>query len=162
VNKYKEVPVIRAQTAIDVGLDEARQWFLDLEKHPERYQFATHAGFRFVQGDFGEVGARFETQERFYGLRLTLRFELSEVGSSSFHFRLLQPSLPIWGAFIIEPCPPDTADQSNGVILHLDVGGTTKLGRRILNLPLVHSAIQRQIQAEVEHIKVSLETLQES
>jgi hypothetical protein len=160
VNKYTEVSVIRAQTAINVGLDEARQWFLDLEKHPERYQFATHAGFRFIQGDFGEVGARFETQERFYGLRLTLRFELSEVGASSFRFRLLQPPLPIWGAFIIERRDADRVDQVDGVILHLDVGGTTELGRRILRLPLVHGAIQRQTQAEVEHIKASLEALQ--
>ncbi len=157
MNKYTEVPVVRAKTTIDVGLAEARQWFLDLEQHPERYQFATHAGFRFVQGDFGEVGARFETQERFYGLRLTLRFELSEVRTSSFHFRLLQPPLPIWGAFIIET----RDDQSDGVILHLNVGGTTKLGHRFLKLPLVHGAIQRQTQAEVEHIKASLETLQE-
>jgi hypothetical protein len=156
VNKYEETPVIRAQTSIAVSLNEARQWFLDLEKHPERYQFATHAGFRFVQGDFGEVGARFETQERFHGLRLTLRFELSDVEATSFRFRLLQPPLPIWGAFVIEPRDSDTGDQTDSIILYLDVGSTTRLGRRILNLPLVKDAIQRQTQAEVEHIKASL------
>ncbi len=145
---------VEAQTPVEVSPEAARQWFLELKEHPERYQFDTHAGFTFTQGDFGEVGARFETQERFYGLRLTLRFELTEVGESEVRFRVLRPPAPVWGAFILE------AEGFQKTLLTLRIGSENRAGAAFLNLPLVRGAIQRQIQAEVENIRDSMERTQ--
>ncbi|NBD34549.1 MAG: hypothetical protein GVY30_00955 [Chloroflexi bacterium] len=145
---------IQAQTHVEVSQKAARQWFLELKEHPERYQFDTHAGFTFTQGDFGEVGARFETQERFYGLRLTLRFELTEVGDTEVRFRVLRPPAPIWGAFLLE------AEGPQQTLLTLRIGSDSQAGAAFLNLPLVRGAIQRQIQAEVENIRDSMERTQ--
>ncbi len=148
-----ETTLLNAQTYINVSQAVARQWFLGLETHPERYQFDTHEGFQFVKGNFGEAGALFETQERFYGLRFTLRFELTEVKDNSFYFRLLSPALPVWGAFVLKA---HTAEKTS---LALKIGATTRSGRWVLRLPLLRGAILRQINAEVEHIKTSMETL---
>ncbi len=140
-----------AKSIADVSHDEARQWFLNLKTHPERYQFATHAGFEFVQGDFGEIGARFQTEERFFGLRTTLRFELTDLERYRFRFQLLRPALPIWGTFFLERI----SDHQTAV--HLRIGSDRDLGRLILNLPLIRTAIRRQIQGEVDHITASME-----
>ena len=112
---YNEQPIITASVEVAVGVDQARRWFLELEKHPERYQFDTHAGFRFIQGNFGQVGARFETEEWFFGLKLTIRFELTDVDDELVRFRVLRPSVPAWCAFVLERV-------SDGVTrIHLDV-----------------------------------------
>ncbi len=145
---------LEAQTYVEVSQEAARRWFLDLKEHPERYQFDTHAGFTFTQGDFGEVGARFETQERFYGLRLTLRFELTEVGDTEVRFRVLRPPAPIWGAFLLE------AEGPQQTLLTLRIGSDNQLGATFLSLPLVRGAVQRQIQAEVDNIRDSMERTQ--
>ena len=142
---------IQAETAVNVSVAQARQWFLELETHPERYQFETHAGFAFSQGNFGEIGARFQTWEQFHGLKINLHFELTAASDHHFQFRLLRPPLPIWGAFFIEKTSDNTTN------LRLEVGGTTALGQCLLQLPLVQKTIQRQIQSEVEHIKASME-----
>jgi hypothetical protein len=146
-----ESAAIKAEETVHVSIAQARQWFMELEKHPERYRFETHAGFAFTQGNFGEIGARFQTRERFYGLKLALRFELTEVGDTRFRFRLIRPALPVWGAFAIEEVP------GNGTSLSLAIGGTTRLGAWLLRLPLVRGAIRRQILGEVEHIKASMQ-----
>jgi len=146
-----ESAAIKAEETVHVSIAQARQWFMELEKHRERYQFETHAGFAFSQGNFGEVGARFQTWEQFYGLKLTLRFELTEVGDTRFRFRLIRPALPVWGAFAIEEAPGGTTNLS------LEIGGTTRLGVWFLRFPLVRGAVQRQIRGEVEHIKTSME-----
>ena len=148
-----ESVVIKAEATVYVRMAQARQWFLELETHPERYQFETHAGFAFTQGGFGEIGARFQTQEQFYGLKLTLRFELTEVGDTRFRFRLIRPALPVWGTFVIEEAPGDNTDLS------LEIRGTTRLGAWFLQLPLVRGAVQRQIRGEIEHIKASMEAI---
>ncbi len=148
-----ESAVTKAEEAVNVSIAQALQWFMELETFPERYQFETHAGFAFVQGNFGEIGARFQTREQFYGLKLTLRFELTEVGDRHFRFRLIRPALPVWGAFFIEEAPGDTTSLS------LEIGGTTRLGAWFLWLPFVRGAVQRQIRGEVEHIKASMEAI---
>jgi hypothetical protein len=149
-----EGAIVQAAAQVNVSTTQARQWFLDLKTHPERYQFETHAGFAFTQGNFGEIGARFQTWERFHGLRANLHFELTQTGESHFHFRLLRPPLPIWCAFrLIE----ETTDNTTN--LHLEVGGTTSLGLWFLRLPLIKRTIQRQIQSEVDHIKASMEAV---
>jgi hypothetical protein len=145
---------VQAQTHVEVSQEAARQWFLELKEHPERYQFDTHKGFTFTQGDFGEVGARFETQERFYGLRLTLRFELTEVGDTEVRFQVLRPPVPVWGAFILE------AEGPQQTLLTLRIGSDGQAGAAFLHLPLVHGAVQRQIQAEVDNIRDSMERTQ--
>lgn len=145
--------IIRADTSVDVGTAQAQQWFLDLETHPERYQFETHAGFAFTAGNFGQVGARFQTWEQFHGLRANLHFELTETSDHYFRFRLLRPPLPIWCAFAIEERVADATSLS------LEVGGTTALGAWLLRLPLVKGTVLRQIQAEVDHIKASMEAI---
>lgn len=146
-----ESAVIKAEATLDVSVAQARQWFIELETFPERYQFETHAGFAFVQGNFGEIGARFQTREQFYGLKLTLRFELTEVGDRHFRFRLIRPALPVWGAFVIEEAPGDSANLS------LEIGGITRPGAWFLQFSLVRDAVQGQIRGEVEHIKASME-----
>jgi len=146
-----ESAIIKAEEKVHVRIARARQWFVELETHPERYQFTTHAGFTFVQGNFGEIGARFQTWEQFYGLKLRLCFELTEVGDAHFRFRLIRPALPVWGAFAIEEAPGDNTSLS------LEIGGTTWPGTWLLQLPLVRDAVRQQIRGEVEHIKASME-----
>ncbi len=145
--------IITAQVPVEADVERVRRWFLELESHPERYRFETHAGFTFTQGDFGEVGARFQTQERFHGLPITLNFELTEVTDTYFRFCLIRPPLPVWGAFAIQQANDATAH------LRLEIGGTTRLGAWLLRLPLVNGAIHRQIRAEVQHIQASIEAL---
>jgi hypothetical protein len=151
-----ESVIMKADAPVNVDLADARRWFLELEDHPERYQFETHAGFEFTAGSFGEAGARFQTWEQFFGLKLTLHFELEEVGETHFRFRLIRPSLPVWGAFVLESTP------GNATILRLEIGGTTGLGRWLLRFPLVKRAVQRQIQGEIDHIKESMENVYSS
>jgi hypothetical protein len=143
--------MITAEVPVRVAVGAARRWFMELETHPERYRFETHAGFTFTQGNFGEIGARFQTRERFWGLPLTLSFELTQVEAQRFHFRLIRPRLPVWGAFTIE----ETGDGTT--VLRLDVDGTTRLGAWMLRLRPVRGAVRRQIHGEVEHIKASME-----
>ena len=140
-------------TPVKVTSAEARKWFLDLETHPERYQFETHAGFAFSKGNFGESGARFQTWERFLGLTINLHFELTETGNSQIRFRLIRPPLPIWGAFAIKETTRD------GIDLSLEVGGAGRAGEWFLRLPIIKGAVQRQIAGEIEHIKASMEAL---
>jgi hypothetical protein len=143
---------ISAQTLVNVSASQARDWFLSLKDHPERYRFATHAGFEFVQGNFGEVGARFKTREKFYFLRQELLFELIEVDETSFRFRLVSPSwLHVWGAFTVQELSPES------VSLRLDIGSTTQYGRLWLRFYPLAAAIRRQITLEVTHIKASME-----
>jgi hypothetical protein len=149
-----ESAIITAEATVNVGTAQARRWFMELETHPERYRFETHAGFAFTQDNgrrFGEIGASFHTWEQFYGLKLTLRFELVEVGEMHFRFRLTRPPLPVWGAFVIQETCNDTTH------LRLEIGGTNRLGKWLLRFPLVRGAVQRQIRGEVEHIKTSME-----
>lgn len=151
--EHAEHPIIRAATQVQVTGAEARRWFLSLETHPERYQFETHAGFAFSAGNFGEIGARFQTWERFMGLTFNLHFELTETGDSHFRFRLIRPPLPIWCAFTI------VEHTGNSIDLGLEVGGTSHTGEWFLTLPVVRPTVQRQIASEIEHIKTSMEAL---
>ena len=146
-------PIAVATAAVGVAADQARRWFVELETHPERYRFETHAGFRFTRGNFGEVGARFETCERFCGLGLSLSFELAEVGDTQFRFRLIRPGVPIWGRFMIEETPGGTVE------LRLGIGGTTRLGAWFVQFPPIKGAVQQQIRREIAHIKASMEAV---
>ena len=141
-----------AQAVVNVPEERARDWFLSLEAHPERYRFDTHDGFEFVEGGFGEVGARLRTRERFFGLTLALLFELTEVGESEFEFRLVRPEwLDVWGRVDIR------AEGEELSRLSLKVGSETLFGRMMLRLFPVAGAVRRQIRGEVEHIKQSME-----
>jgi hypothetical protein len=148
-----ERAILQASTSVNASTAQARQWFLSLKTHPERYQFETHAGFAFTEGNFGEIGARFQTWEKFHGLKFNLHFELMETGESYFRFRLLRPSLPIWCTFRLTEKTDDTTD------LRLEVGGTTSSGLWFLRLPLIKRTIRKQIQSEVDHIKASMEAV---
>jgi hypothetical protein len=144
--------ILNARAVVDVSLEEARQWFLSLEEHPERYQFETHQGFTFVEGSFGQVGARFKTRERFFFLTLELLFELTKVGDSAFWFRLVRPrSMEIWGRFDIE------SDGAGTSLLSLSIGSESRLGQLMLRFSPVATAVHRQIQGEVAHVKASME-----
>lgn len=145
--------IIKASTSVKTGADAVRDWFLSLQTHPKRYQFETHAGFAFTNGNFGEIGSQFQTYEKFYGQKLTLNFELTKIGAHNFNFRLKNTGLPFWGAFIIEP------GEDQHCTLHLQVGGLNSWGQLLLQLPLLHTAVQKQIQGEVAHIKASIEAL---
>ena len=143
--------IIQAEAVISVGIARARQWFMELEAHPERYVFETHAGFVFTEGDFGQVGARFATRERFYGVRFSLGFELIDVDERRFEFRVIRPSLPIRGAFSLQEV------DVNNTKLCLEIEAADRAGRWILGLPGIREAIERQIRGEAAHIKASME-----
>ena len=149
----REPPVLQAAARVGVSLQQARAWFLSLANHPERYQFDSHAGFTFTKGRFGEPGARFHTTERFYGLSVTLKFELTEVAKDRFTFRLLAPVRGIWGCFDLAPA------GSEMTRLVLAIGSDRRLNRWFLKLPLTRGAVHQQINREVEHIKQSMESL---
>ncbi|MGD2176301.1 MAG: hypothetical protein PVG71_00605 [Anaerolineae bacterium] len=144
--------ILTAQTVVDVPVEQARDWFFSLEEHPERYQFETHEGFEFVEGSFGEVGARFKTRERFFFLKLELLFELTEVGESEFWFRLVRPGpMQLWGRFDID------REGEERSLLSLAIGSETRVGQLTLRSFPVATAVHRQIHGEVGHIKASME-----
>jgi hypothetical protein len=146
--------IISAEREVSVSVDQARDWFLSLEDHPERYRFATHEGIEFVGGNFGDVGARFGTREKFYFVKLGLLFELVEVDEASFRFRLIRPAwMDVWGRFSMRETSPGS------VSLRLEIGSDTRRGRSWLKLLPVAAAIRQQITGEVEHIKESMETV---
>ncbi len=147
-------PVLIAKALVRVPVDFATAWFLALADHPERYAFESHAGFVFTQGEFGEPGARFQTEERFAGLvKLVLKFELTEVEDHRFIFSLLSPARDVWGYFELEPASP------NSTHLRLAVGSHRSFQRRLLGLPPVRGAVQHQIEGEVAHISRSMVSL---
>lgn len=149
--------IISAQREVDVSVEEARDWFLSLRDHPERYRFETHQGIEFVRGDFGEVGTRFKTREKFYFLRLELLFELIEVGKAWFRFRLISLApLQVWGAFNVQELGPER------VLLRLEIGSDAELGRALFNFSPIKAAVRGQITGEVVHIKGSMESLSRS
>lgn len=144
-------PILSVETEVDVSAEEAQDWFLSLEEHPERYAFETHEGFEFENGSFGEVGGRFRTRERFFFATLELVFELKEVGERAFSFRLLRPSsLGVWGRFAID----GDREQSS---LSLQIGSETRVGQLLLRCYPVAVAVHRQICGEIRHIKRSME-----
>lgn len=144
--------IISAGTTINAAAGQARDWFLSLQDHPERYRFATHEGIEFVHGSFGQVGAHFKTRERFYCLKLELLFELCEVGTDLFCFRLIDPAwLHVWGAFRVQSV------EAESIFLRLEIGSSSRWGQFWLGLYPVAAAIRRQIMQEVAHIKASVE-----
>jgi hypothetical protein len=144
--------ILSAQAKVDVPKQAARNWFLSLKEHPERYTFDTHQGFEFEGGGFGEVGARFRTRERFLFLKVELLFELAEVRETAFSFWLSRPScIGVWGRFEIE------GNKDGQSVLSLDVGSETRLGQLLLRFYPVAVAIHRQIRAEIHHVKGSME-----
>ena len=146
--------IISAEREVNVSVDRARDWFLSLEDHPERYRFATHEGIEFVGGNFGDVGARFRTREKFYCLKLELLFELVEVDETSFRFRLIRPAwMNVWGRFLMRELSPGC------VSLRLEIGSDTRRGQSWLKFSPVAAAIRQQITREVEHIKESMESV---
>jgi hypothetical protein len=147
-------PVIRAEQEVNVTIDEARNWFLSLQEHPERYRFETHMGIEFVKGTFGEAGTRFKTREKFLFLTIDLQYELVEVDERSFAFRLLNlPWFHIWGAFRVKK------RNAHNVLLALEIGASQPLGRSFLSFYLVKTAVNGQVHREVAHIKQSMESL---
>lgn len=144
--------MISAEKEVNVSVDQAREWFLALEEHPERYRFATHEGIEFAGGNFGDVGARFRTREKFYFFKLDLLFELTDVDEGSFRFRLIRPTwMDVWGMFSVRE------SGSGRAILQLEIGSDTQRGQLWLKFSPVTAAVQRQITREVEHIKESME-----
>jgi hypothetical protein len=146
-------PVLIATSTIDVSVEQARTWFLSLADHPERYQFHSHRGFSFTDGRFGQTGSRFQTEERFCFLRLTLRFELIDVDHRKFTFQLLKPVGAIYGHFRLG------LQEGNLTRLELAVGSGQSCRRLLLRTPPIRGAVQQQIGREVAHIKQSMESL---
>lgn len=148
------IPVLSIRAGVGVTLEQARDWFLSLREHPERYRFATHEGFVLTEGDFGRPGARFYTIERFGGLRRRLEFVLSAVGDTWFEFTLLKPlNGQIVGAFLLSP------GDSATTTLTLRVGARTAWSACLLRFAPVRIAVTRQVVAEIRHIKASMEAL---
>jgi hypothetical protein len=151
LDEQRAQPALTAEATVRVPAEAAREWFLALQNHPERYRFSTHAGFAVTAGSFGEEGSKFQTLERFYRVPLRLSFELTEVGTFYFRFRLRRPPLPIWGAYSIARLTEDTCRIS------LSIGTTASGATWLLSLPLLRGGVKGQIQREVEHVKRSME-----
>jgi hypothetical protein len=147
--------VLSAETNIHVPVNFARSWFLELADHPERYSFESHAGFTFTQGEFGEPGAHFQTEERFAKIA-KLKFELTEVAEHRFTFKLRKPIRHIWGYFSLDP-----GGRTN-TRLRLAIGSDRQLQRKMLQIPPIRSAVQHQIEGEVANIANSMSTLYHS
>jgi hypothetical protein len=143
--------LLEARAILGVEPGTVRQWFRELEAHPERYQFETHAGFTFTSGSFAQIGARFCTRERFCGVPVTLEFRLTEVSEDGFAFELTRPALPVWGAFRIEQAADSTT------VLSLIVGENTPWSAWFLRAPPIRTAVQHQISGEIANIKSSIE-----
>jgi hypothetical protein len=156
--------VLCAQTDVNVTVAQARAWFLSLQDHPERYRFATHDGVAFVEGNFGQAGARFQTRERLFAnvfarCTWTLHFQVEEVAETAFRFRLLRPSWAgVWGAFVLNEVDAASV-RTSSLSLRLEIGAATRLGQWLLRLYPVRTAVRRQIAGEVAHIKASMEAL---
>ena len=150
MNDYKLI--LTAETDVHVDVDTARQWFLGLKEHPERYAFASHKGFYFIEGDFGEVGARFYTLERFRGIETKLTFTLTEITSDSFTFVLNSPIRNIKGKFTL------TERERGLTTIGITVFGRTKRIERLFTLKPLSQAVQKQISGEVQNIKISMES----
>jgi hypothetical protein len=147
-------PIVSAQQEVNVSIDEARDWFLSLKDHPERYRFETHQGVEFLQGTFGEEGSRFKTREKFTFLTIDLQYELIEVGEGLFGFRLVNlPWFHIWGVFRVKEL------SAHRVVLALEIGASQPLGRSLLTFYPVKMAVDGQVHREVAHIKQSMESL---
>ncbi len=149
--------IVSAEREVNVSVNQARDWFFALKDHPDRYRFETHLGIEFIRGDFGLVGSRFKTRERFYFLEIELYFELAGVDDRSFRFRLVSlPWAGIWGGVRVEERGPHT------VMLCLEIGSTRPVGRALLRFYPVETAVRRQITREVEHIKASMEAIRDT
>jgi len=144
--------LMRAETYVHIEAHNAKQWFFGLKDHPERYTFASHGGFYFIEGNFGEVGSRFYTKERFHGMLLKLTFSLTEVTSNSFAFELLKPIRNIKGIYTI------TKSDNNMTLVSLSVYARTKRIRLMFKMRPFYRVIQKQINSEVKHIKKSMES----
>lgn len=142
-----------ASARLNVTLAQTRAWFMALADHPERYHFASHAGFIFTRGRFGEVGALFQTDEVLGGIRMTLKFELTRVRAQQFSFALRHPVRSIHGRFTLAPLSEGRTQ------LELAVGSPHRGTNFFLRLPVVRGIIQHQIKEEVRHIKESMEAL---
>jgi hypothetical protein len=145
--------VISAEREVNASVYQAREWFLSLKDHPERYRFGTHEGIEFVEGNFGDVGGRFKTREKFHFLTLELLFELVEVDDVSFRFRLIRPAwMDVWGRFSMLELSP------GAILLRIEIGSDTQRGGAWLKFSPVAGAIRAQITGEVDHIKESMES----
>lgn len=146
--------MISAEDVVNFSTEQAREWFLSLKDHPERYRFGTHEGFEFLEGNFGEVGSRFKTRERFQFLTLELYFEMVEVDDISFRFRLTKPAwMDVWGRFSMLELSPEA------ITFRIEIGSDTRRGGWWLSLPPVAGAIREQITGEVYHIGESMESI---
>ena len=143
--------LLTAETDVHVNIDNVRQWFMGLKEHPEQYTFASHEGFFFTEGDFGEVGARFYTKERFSGLLAKLTFSLTEVTANSFTFELIKPLRNIKGQYAL------AQREQNITTVTLSVYARTKNIIRLFDIKPFSQAVKNQINREVQHIKTKIE-----
>ena len=140
-----------AESIVSVQEDGARKWFLALSEHPENYRFASHLGFYITEGNFGEVGSRFYTKERFHGFMLKLSFRLTEVSANRFTFTLLKPISNIDGTFTI------TKVDTSQTRITLCLSSSHKFICQLFKIRPFYRAVQMQITSELQHIKTSME-----
>lgn len=105
----------------------------------------------FTYGAFGEIGSEFYTRERFFGITIKLRFRISDVKNEVFTLKCLPPLKGSWCTFAL------ASEAPARTCLTLSVGTEKRLYAKLLGLHSLRHAIQRQIDAEVEHIKTSIE-----
>ena len=144
--------LMRAEARVNIEADDARKWFLGLKTNPEDYNFSSHLGFYFTEGNFGEIDSRFYTKERFYGIMLKLSFRLTERSANSFTIALHKPIRNIDGTFAISK-----VDES---ITRIDLSlfARTKPIYRLFQIRPLYEAVQEQINSEVQHIKAAMES----
>ena len=146
--------LLTAKTDVNVNIEDVRHWFLGLKEHPEHYTFASHEGFYFTEGDFGEVGARFYTKERFSGILAKLSFSLTKVTDNSFTFELTKPIRNVQGEYTL------TERERDITTVSLSVFARTRQILRLFKIKPFSQAVENQINREVQHIKTKIEYIQ--
>ncbi len=144
--------LLQTQVVINAPRDDVRDWFLSLQTHPESYRFDSHNGFAFTKGTFGRPDSEFYTIERFFGIRLKLRFRITDVMRYDFQVEGRRPLVGSWCKFSLKAQSPERT------ILSLDVGTHNRIHAAFLKLTMLHNAVQHQIDAEVQNIKLNIES----
>ena len=151
---------IRAVEMIDASRKDLLNWFEQLAADPAQYQFSTHAGITLEQGSLMEPGSIFFTREKFLGIELKLRFQITNIDERDrFEFKLLNPVLrwlKFGGYFQLQQLDKQLTKLSLTIYNHPKTVSKRLLSALFYFSPL-RLAAAKQIQREVEFIADQVE-----
>ncbi len=151
---------IQATRLINVSKQQLIDWFKYISHKPDQYSFESHLGVKVEEGDLMTKGSIFTTQEKFAGMVLDLRFQVTKVDPKrGFEFKVLNP-LAAWlglrGAFVIKALDEEVTRLELIVFNH-----PTQVVKRIVSglfyLSPLRILAARQIAKEVRFIAQQVE-----